>query len=242
MAIVEEPGGWRVMPAIDGAVRTGETVWHKSGQRFAKPIWVDQAGNRVVITDAPPELVTLVASLQSIAEPIPPEGHSALLAKLALLQDRLAIALPDSHIGGTQAADGRLVLRLNPLPSGGVAAEMVVVPVQGGQSFAPGGGSRRNDTLREGSSFAHQRQLTEERRRGLEIAEQLRLGGFDSPRPFAWNLPAADDAWNCSVCWPTALDDLVVQWPEGRGAEGDRTSFSPPRSACKSRSSKIGSA
>ena len=222
MAIVEEPGGWRVMPAIDGAVRTGETVWHKSGQRFEKPIWVDQAGNRVVITDAPPELVTLVASLQSIAEPIPPEGQSALLAKLALLQNRLAITLPDSHMGGTEAADARIVLRLAPQSNGGVAAEMVVVPVTGGQSFAPGGGPAEITTLREGKQFRYQRRLTDERRRALEIAEQLRLGAFDSPRPFAWNLPAAEDALELlGFLADRPQEDLLVQWPQGR-SESDR--------------------
>ena len=213
--ITESPGGWRVMPAMDGAARPHETLWSKTGVHFANPIWIDRAGNRVVLSDADPSLVTLVAKLSAIPEPIPPEGQPVLLSKLAVLQDRLPITLPAGFIAGTEPADSRIYLRLSP-QSAGVAAEMVVVPVAGSAAYAPGAGPQAISLLKEGKQYRYERRLADERRRAMDIAEQLRLGMFASPRPFAWQLPAADDSLDLlAQLADQPQGDLVVQWPEG---------------------------
>jgi hypothetical protein len=214
--VVEEKGGWRVLPAMDGKVRPNELLWTKVGQQFKDPVWVDRAGNRVVIADVETGLVTLVAKLSAVPEPIPADGQPAVLSKLALLQSRLPVTLPESLTGGTEAADSRIVLRLTPQTPEGVAAEMAVVPVAGGQAFAPGSGPGLITMLREGKQIRYERRLADERRRGMEIAEQLRLGMYSSPRPFAWQMPTNDDCLDLlAQLTDQPIEDLVVQWPEG---------------------------
>ncbi|MEX2176474.1 MAG: DEAD/DEAH box helicase [Pirellulaceae bacterium] len=224
VAVSERPGGWIVQPAVDGKVRPGETLWSKNGEKFEKPIWVDRAGNRVVLCEVDSGLVTLVAKLGSIDEPIPPAGQPTLLEKLAILQARLPVVLPESLTGGTEVADRRLVLRLTPQQPQGVGAELVVVPVEGGAAYAPGGGPAAIAVLREGKQFRYERDLADERRRASEIAEQLRLAMFATSKPFTWLLPTLDDALDLlAQLADEPLEDLLVQWPEGDRRSVSRT-------------------
>lgn len=216
VAVVEESGGWRVLPAMDGKIRPNEMIWSKVGGRFEKPVWVDREQDRVVLTDAEANLVTLVAKLGAVPDPIPPAGQAALLAKLGLLQNCLPITLPESMSGGTETADGRIVLRLTPHQSQGVLGEMVVVPVAGGQAFAPASGPATITILREGKQVRYERRPADERRRSMEIAEQLHLAMHNSPRPFAWLLPTHDDCLDLlAQLADQPIEDLLVQWPAG---------------------------
>jgi superfamily II DNA or RNA helicase len=216
IAVEESAAGWRVLPAMDGQVRPSEMLWEKKGTEFEKPLWVDRQGNRVVLGTADSRLVTLVAGLGAAPDPIPPAGQAALLSKLALLQNRLPIALPERLTGGKEAADGRIVLRLTPEQAGGATAEMVVVPVAGGQAYTPGTGPLAITVLREGKQFAFQRELAAERHRAAEIAEQLRLNTLPSPRTLTWQLPTSDDLLDMlSQLTDQPIEDLIVQWPEG---------------------------
>jgi hypothetical protein len=169
--IEEHPAGWVVKPAFDGQVRHDECVWQQSGQQFEKPIWIDRSGNRVVVCPTKPALVTLVAKLSAIDEPIPPDGQAALLEKLARLQSQLPVVLPASCAGGSEAADGRIVLRMTPEPGGTLRAEMVVAPAADGAEYAPGGGPAAIAVLRDGKQFQFLRSLADERRRAGDIDE-----------------------------------------------------------------------
>jgi superfamily II DNA or RNA helicase len=201
---------------MDGKIRPDEMLWSKSGDQFKNPVWIDRAGNRVIVAEVDPALVTLVAKLSTVPEPIPPTGQAAVLSKLALLQRRLPVTLPESLSGGTEAADSRIFLRLTPQNPEGVTAEMAVVPVAGGQSFTPGSGPGMLPVLREGKQIRYERKLADERRRAMEIAEQLRLGMYGAPRPFLWQLPTNDDCLDLlAQLTDQPIEDLVVQWPEG---------------------------
>jgi superfamily II DNA or RNA helicase len=216
LTIEEEPGGWRVLPAIDGQCRAKELVWSKNGENFEKPMWIDRSGNRVVLGQGDPAAVTLAARLTTIPDLIPPEGQSVLLAKLAVLQSHLAVTLPESLSGGVEAVDHRLYLRLTPQSPQGVAAEMVVVPVSERQAYAPGDGPPSLTVLRAGKQFRYERRPADERRRAAQIAETLRLGTLNSSHPWHWHLPTNDDALDLlAQLADQPIEDLVVQWPEG---------------------------
>jgi superfamily II DNA or RNA helicase len=224
IVVEESSAGWIVKPAFDGEVRPLEGLWSQSGMQFEKPVWVDRAGDRVVVCPTAEPLVTLVAKLSSIGEPIPPAGQPALLEKLALLQAQLPIVLPPSCSGGSEAADGRIVLRLTPETGGTLHAEMMVRPVAGGAVYPPGGGPASIPVLRDGKQFHFTRSLADERRRAGDVAEELRLAMFPSPRPLVWQIPALDDALDLLArLADQPIDDLVVQWPEGGARSVSRT-------------------
>ncbi|MDX1944703.1 MAG: DEAD/DEAH box helicase [Pirellulaceae bacterium] len=217
LIIKEEPGGWRIRPAINGQCPPRELIWSAEGNKFEKPLWVDRANNRVVLGVGDSAAVTLAAKLSTIPDPIPPEGQQLLLAKLAVLQSRLPVTLPDSHSGGTLAADRRLVLRLAPQNPAGIVADLVVVPVAERAAYAPGEGPPILSVLKDGKQFRYERQLADERRRASDAVETLRLAQFTSARPWHWHLPTSDDALDLlAQLADQPVDDLIVQWPEGQ--------------------------
>ncbi len=216
LSIVERPEGWRIRPAIDGQCPEGEIIWSKNGSSFEKPLWVDRERNRIVLGMGDSATVNFAARLAAFPEAIPPAGQPALLGKLALLQNRMPVSLPESLAGGVEAADHRLFLRLTPQQPEGVAAEMVVVPVAGRQAYTPGEGPKSLTVLKEGKQIRFERKSAEERRRAMEIVETLRLGMFNSSRPWQWQLPSNDDALDLlALLVDQPQEDLVVQWPEG---------------------------
>ena len=215
LAVREDKDGWKLIPSINGETPIGETVWGKNGQNFEKPMWIDRAGNRIVLGNGDSRAVTLAARLALIPQAIPAEGQSLLLGKLALLQNRMPVTLPAGYVGGTEAADDRLVLRLTP-HQGGVLAEMVVIPVAERQAYFPAEGPASLTLLKEGKQFSYERKLSEERRRAAECVENLRLGMHASPRPWQWQLPSHDDALDLlALLADRPREDLVVQWPAG---------------------------
>ena len=224
LLIAEEPGGWRILPAIDGHCPSGELIWKKSGQEFERPCWLDREHNRVVLGRADKAVVTLAARLTQIPGPIPPEGQPQVLARLALVQARLPITLPASLGGGSEPADHRLYLRLTPQQPAGVSAELVVVPVAERAAYAPGEGPAAITVLKEGKQFHFERRPADERRRAGDAVEQLRLNAFSSLRPWQWMLPTNDDALDLlGLLADQPVDDLVVQWPQGAERTVSRT-------------------
>lgn len=215
LSVRQVEGGWRVYPAINGESPSGEVVWGRDGQFHEKPLWIDRAGNRIVLGVGDRNAVTLAAKLGAMPQAIPTEGQASLLDRLALLQNRLPVTLPAELAGGVEAADDRLVLRLTPQQVG-VLAEMVVVPVAGRQAYVPGEGPAAITVLKEGKQFRYERKLPEERRRAAECVENLRLQMFPALRPWQWLLPQHDDALDLlALLADRPQADLVVQWPEG---------------------------
>ncbi|WP_254508613.1 DEAD/DEAH box helicase [Anatilimnocola floriformis] len=215
LAVQEVEGGWKIIPSINGATPAGDAVWGKEGQNFEKPMWIDRDANRIVLGAGDTKAVTLAARLAMVPQAIPAEGQSQLLARLTLLQNRMPVTLPAGYVGGTEAADDRLVLRLTP-HQGGVLAEMVVIPVAERQAYFPGEGPAALTQLKEGKQFCFERKLPEERRRAAECVESLRLGMHVSPRPWQWQLPSHDDALDLlALLADRPREDLVVQWPAG---------------------------
>ena len=82
--------------------------------------------------------------------------------------------------------------------------------------MSPGDGPPALTVLKDGKQFRFERRLADQRRRAGDIAETLRLGMFNSARPWHWHLPTNDDALDLlAQLSDQPIEDLIVQWPEG---------------------------
>src|SRR5439155_11412691 len=101
---------------------------------------------------APPQLLLAQLSAQAAAvvralavapARFPAEAHDALATRLEALQEAVDIEFPSQWTRTIGPADGRLLVRLQPLASGAVEVRLHVRPVKLGPGFAPGDGPAR---------------------------------------------------------------------------------------------------
>ncbi len=143
-AAVPDGDGVRLRPTIDdepvdeplaGALRAAMS----SGE----PVLVhEQARGRFVLVELPEGARRLWGVLHRHGDRFPPESHDELLAQLARLEDRLAIAVPPALRGTLARVATRPVVRLRLLPDATLELELCVRAAPGTPLYAPGAGPR----------------------------------------------------------------------------------------------------
>ncbi|HVY47651.1 MAG TPA: SNF2-related protein, partial [Minicystis sp.] len=186
---------------LDGATTSGRVIA------------VDAAARAVRIAELDPRAAALLAALRAHPSArIPVEGQDALLRTLQALEGAVDVALPEELRGEAIDGDARLVVRFTPRPPG-LAADvaLLVRPVEGGPSFAPGAGAAVVPHAAGGRRLSVKRTLEAEIAAAQAFAGELTLPAAAEPWPYR-----LDEASTLDVL--AALrgraDAVTVEWPD----------------------------
>ncbi|MBX3270994.1 MAG: DEAD/DEAH box helicase [Sandaracinaceae bacterium] len=162
-----------------------------------------------------PEPVTALADVWTRwSTGLPPEADEALLVLLERLPASVGRELPPRLRGEARAPERRLVVRLEPLPGGGLAATLVARPLDGASAHAPGEGPRFL-LGRDGGARVHvERDLGAEREAAARLEAAL---GLDAGVPFgahAWRLDEPEAALDLVGRIQANAQDVIAEWPE----------------------------
>jgi superfamily II DNA or RNA helicase len=176
----------------------------------------------------------LLLALTETPATFPPEAVDGLLAALVLAQDTLDLKLPDALLGKTVEAEARPVVRLEPLPGGGLRLTVGVHPLPRATTaasavawsfFHPGVGPARVFGSREGQRVSARRRFDEERERGEALLTALPLTGADRESSWSFRIDDPDQVANVLTTLAERMDEgnggtaaISVEGPEGSDA------------------------
>ena len=212
-------GGLLVRPGVDGqAVPEAELdEWLQEEAVDRRGIWLDSARRVCWLIRLERAALDFVAALESFDGEFPPESHDALLLRLGALGESAVRALP-AHVRGEECPPRpEPLVRVTPRPEEGFEVELLVRPLKGGASFAPGTGPQELSG-RDGERRRYTRRDFEaEQARGHLLAASLPLPPPVMDAPFRFVLEQDEDALDLFVELDRRVaEGLEVEWPEER--------------------------
>ncbi len=172
-------------------------------------IVVEPEHARCLLIDVTPEARRLWDALARHGDTFPPESHDALLERIAALDGRVQVDVPERIKGIPLAGDLGVVVRVR-LVGATLELEAFVRPCEGAPLFAPGAGPRDVLVVRDGQRGYVKRALTDELAHVQRMMARLPLGDATEGPPLCFSLEG--DA-------ALALVEALADPPEGIEAQ-----------------------
>lgn len=180
---------------------------------------VDDEGGRCFIATLSAAPVALIKALERYRVPLQRESYSAILDALAPYQPDIELSVPSELRGTLRPASETILLRLEPLSSGGLEASLWVRPAEGTKAaWPPGIGPDAVFGHHEGERFCAQRDLEQEHQRAQELVAKLGLSKARTVEAFRWSFEDQEKALELVVTARELGDELPIEWPEKTGA------------------------
>src|SRR5262249_42749108 len=161
-----------------------------------------------------PEARKLWEVLVRHGDAFPPESHAPLLERIAALDGRVPVAVPDAVKGTLLTDELTTVIRVR-LIGTTLEAELFVRPAPGAPLFAPGAGPREVLLVRDGQRAYVRRALTDEMAIARAALARLPIADAEEAPPGCFSL--TDDA---ALALVAALADppqgLEAEWIDAR--------------------------
>jgi superfamily II DNA or RNA helicase len=199
----------------------------------------DDAGDletNLYVAQLAPAPKALLVALSETPASFPAEAIDGLLGVLVLAQDTLDLKLPDALLGKTIEADARPVVRLEPLPGGGLRLAVGVHPLPRitrahdgvvWSFFFPGTGPSRVFGSRDGVRVSARRRFEEERESGEALLTALPLAGAERESSWSFRIDDPDQVANVLTTLAERLEadtggaaSLSAEGPDGSDAVG----------------------
>ncbi len=212
-------------PPFGGAARSGKP--DLAGERLpprrldalladfapGEPLFVYEADReRCLMVDVGDDARQLWATLARHGSVFPPESHAALLERLARMENRMPLAVPESLKGRELPADVAVVARLRLLPDVTLELELFIRPGEGAPLFAPGSGPRDVLVVRDGERGYLRRALGDE----LALARNALLGlpmeTAEEGPPNCFSISEPEEALTLVAALQEPHPRLVVEW------------------------------
>ena len=178
-------------------------------------IWLQAEHHRCLLALVDQDAVALLSAMARFPGVMPAEAVGELLDRLRRTQATLDLHLPESVRGERVEPPSKVVCRLEPLSDAGLSIGMVVRPIEGGPTFAPGDGPPEIFHARDGRRVHAVRPMPAERERAAYVAEVLGLDDTTAGGAFRWEL-GDDEAALTLLGKLRDIPDLVeVEWPAG---------------------------
>ncbi len=200
-------------PRIDRA-QLGELL-----ERFApgEPLVVEDAEQRrclvVEVSDDARQLWSLLAKH---GDAFPPEAHAPLLDRLAKLESRLPLVVPEALKGQQLAGEATTVARLRLLPDVSLELELLIRPGPGAPLFQPGSGPRDVLLRRGGERGYVRRQLTDEPARARAMLVGLPLEDAEEGPPYCFRIGDAEAALRLVSALQDLPPGLELEWLDAK--------------------------
>ncbi len=206
----------RLEPMLDGA--------RISPKLLAALLATFDPGEPLVITEPDRCLVVEVADearrmwhvLERHGDAFPPESHPQLLDRLARIEGRLPIAVPQALKGKLLVVEPVTVVRLRLLPDVTLEMELFVRPGPGAPLFQPNSGPRDIMLMLNGERGYVRRRLDEEPARVRAAIAHLPLEGADEGPPNCFRLRDTDAALALVAALESPPAGVEVEWIEQR--------------------------
>jgi superfamily II DNA or RNA helicase len=208
----------RLEPALDG-VRCDPALLEGLLGVFApgEPLVLeDQGAGRCVLVEVADEARQLLDLLSKHGDAFPPESHGPLVERLARMEARLPVAVPEALKGKELAAEATTVVRLRLLPDVTLELELLIRPGRGAPLFQPGSGPRDVMLLRGGERGYVRRALTSEAGRARAMLEGLPLADAQEGPPFCYRVDDAEGALELVSALQEPRPGLEVEWVDAR--------------------------
>jgi hypothetical protein len=175
----------------------------------------DHECHELTMVEADDDALALVGVFAQRQVPFPAESFADLFQRAQALQERLPIALPPALRGEEIPPAQTIVIRLKPLPEGGLVAHVLARPLDGGTTFPPGEGPAEVLGTAEGRRVHVRRALAAEIVRAREWVSRLELRPEAEGPECAWTLESPDEALDLVGRLQNTPDPtLVVEWPD----------------------------
>src|SRR5678816_3911771 len=171
---------------------------------------------RCLLVDVTDEAGRLWSLRAKHGDVFPPEAHGALLDRLARLEGRLPLEVPQALKGRLLASEATTVARLRLLPDVTLELELGVRPGDGAPVFQPGSGPRDVLLLRGGERGYVQRALADEPARARAMLDGLPMEGAEEGPPYCYRIADADRALALVSALQAPRPGLEVEWLDGK--------------------------
>ncbi|ADO73111.1 DEAD/DEAH box helicase [Stigmatella aurantiaca] len=204
----------RLEPSIEGE-RLGPKLLGALLRTFApgEPLFmVEEQRGRCLLIDVNEEARQLWAVLEKHGDQFPPESHEQLLERLARLEARLPLVVPQTLKGRELQTETGTVVRLRLLPDVSLELELLVRPGPGAPLFHPGVGPRDVLLSRGGERGYVRRQLLREEERARADIASLPLSTAEEGPPFCFRLGDTEGALELVAALQKPPEGLEVEW------------------------------
>jgi len=207
----------RLEPAVEGArlnpkLLTALLATFADGEPL---VIVDVERRRWLLVEVGAEARRLWTALQTHGDAFPPESHTQLVDRLARIEHRVIVALPDELKGRRIDAEPTIVARLRIAPEG-LEIELFVRPAPGAPLFPPGSGPRdvmvaieTHDTLVRGHV---RRELDDEQSLARTLFGRLPIEGAEEGPPFCFTIGDPDQALAIVAAVQDPPNGLEAEW------------------------------
>jgi superfamily II DNA or RNA helicase len=219
LGFTARPDGDRIHlePSLGGAVlgRAGLAELldlHAPGEPL---VLEDPERRRVTLVELGEDALKLWDLLGKHGDAFPPEAHAPLLDRLAKLERRVPVVVPEALKGREVEGDLTTVARLRLLPDVTLELELLVRPGAGAPLYPPGAGPRDILLQRDGERGYVRRQLTDEPARARAAVAGLLDGAEEGP-PYCFRLGDTDAALALVAALQVPRPGLAVEWLDDR--------------------------
>lgn len=180
-----------------------------------EPLLIDSP-DQVTLVEVSDEARKMWDVLERHGEQFPPEAHAQLLDRLARIEARLPINVPQALKGKLVTVEPVTVVRLRLLPDITLELELFVRPGPGAPLYQPGSGPRDVMLLLDGERSYARRDLTNEPQRARDAIAFLPIGSSEEGPPNCWRIGDNDDALAIVAALEAPPPGLAVEWVEQR--------------------------
>ena len=215
IAFVPNEDGYRLALRLGGhLVPSGKIGDYRLDQRHL--VVMDEDAGRCAVSTLSAEVAELIRAIERFRGPLPLESHGVLLDGLTPYQPDVELAVPAELRGEIRPAASTVIVRFEPLDSGGLDVSLRVRPIAGGRvSWPPGEGPETVYGRAAVERFCVRRDLAEEQRQGLGLLTRLGLDVLRSAGSYRWHLESQEAALDVVAAVHEQGDRLEQQWVDG---------------------------
>jgi len=213
VSLVErEEGTWIRFRLQDEVFEPHEMAAARVEPRHA--IFLDPDASQITVVDLPGSVLAMAEACARWETALPAEADDTLLKLLYRLPPSVGVELPPRLRGEPREPDMRPVLRLEPLPGGGLRVTVAVRPLATGAVQPPGEGPTQLVGLDGGERVHTVRDLAAERRASEQVGAALGLDAGESDGPHTVRLDEPEDALELLHRLREQPELATVEWPE----------------------------
>jgi superfamily II DNA or RNA helicase len=169
---------------------------------------------RCLLVDVAPEARKLWEVLEKHGDTFPPESHAPLLERIAALEGRVPVDVPDAIKGAPIAGELTTVVRVR-LVGATLELEVFVRPAPGAPLYAPGAGPRDVLLVQDGKRGYVKRALSEELAIARAALARLPLGDAEEGPPGCFTLEG-DAALTLVAALAELPPGIEAEWLDAR--------------------------
>jgi superfamily II DNA or RNA helicase len=213
----------RLAPTIDGErISANRLATIARGFAPDEPLYLEDPDRECcLLIEVSDDARALWTVLDKHGDGFPPESHAPLLDRLARLEARLPVVVPEGLMGPQLPSETTTVLRLRLLPDLALELELYIRPGPGAPMFQPGSGPKDVMLLRDGARGFLRRALTDEPAVARAALDRFALGdAAEEGPPFCWRIEDPQVALAVVAAIQEPVPGVEAEWVDRKPSVG----------------------